>query len=53
MQRSRALGELTHGTYDLLVVGGGITGAGATREASLRGVPRRAGGGMRLRLGNE
>src|SRR5438105_14623313 len=37
MDRTRSLGALTGGTYDLLVVGGGITGAGVAREASLRG----------------
>jgi glycerol-3-phosphate dehydrogenase len=37
MDRTRTLGELETGTYDLLVIGGGITGAGVAREASLRG----------------
>jgi glycerol-3-phosphate dehydrogenase len=37
MDRTRALAELATATYDLLVVGGGITGAGVAREASLRG----------------
>lgn len=37
MDRTRSLGALTEGTYDLLVVGGGVTGAGVAREASLRG----------------
>src|SRR5713101_5766466 len=37
MDRNRALDALETGMYDLLVVGGGITGAGVAREASLRG----------------
>jgi glycerol-3-phosphate dehydrogenase len=37
MDRIRTLDDLETGTYDLLVVGGGITGAGVAREASLRG----------------
>jgi glycerol-3-phosphate dehydrogenase len=37
MDRTRTLGELETSAYDLLVVGGGITGAGVAREASLRG----------------
>jgi glycerol-3-phosphate dehydrogenase len=37
MDRTRTLGELEAGKYDLLVIGGGITGAGVAREASLRG----------------
>jgi glycerol-3-phosphate dehydrogenase len=37
MDRNRTLNDLETGMYDLLVVGGGITGAGVAREASLRG----------------
>lgn len=37
MDRARALADLHTGVFDLLVVGGGITGAGVAREASLRG----------------
>jgi glycerol-3-phosphate dehydrogenase len=33
----RALGPLADGTYDLLVLGGGITGAGTALDAALRG----------------
>ncbi|HKI33182.1 MAG TPA: glycerol-3-phosphate dehydrogenase [Gemmataceae bacterium] len=33
----RALGPLADGTFDLLVLGGGITGAGVALDASLRG----------------
>jgi len=36
--RSRALDELERGVFDLAVIGGGITGAGVAREASLRGL---------------
>ncbi|MBV9169426.1 MAG: glycerol-3-phosphate dehydrogenase/oxidase [Chloroflexi bacterium] len=38
MDRNRTLGVIETGTYDLLVIGGGITGAGVAREASLRGL---------------
>jgi glycerol-3-phosphate dehydrogenase len=37
MHRDRSLSVLETGTFDLLVIGGGITGAGVAREASLRG----------------
>src|SRR6476469_9935033 len=37
MKRADALGRFESGTFDLLVIGGGITGAGVAREASLRG----------------
>src|SRR6185436_4599470 len=33
-----SLGELSAGYFDLLVIGGGITGAGIAREAALRGL---------------
>jgi glycerol-3-phosphate dehydrogenase len=36
--RTRNLGRLATETFDLLVVGGGITGAGVAREAALRGL---------------
>jgi glycerol-3-phosphate dehydrogenase len=37
MDRTRALDSMVEGTHDLFVIGGGITGAGVAREASLRG----------------
>lgn len=37
-QRSRALAELQHGRVDVLVVGGGVTGAGAALDAASRGL---------------
>ncbi len=37
-RRSIALDSLEEGTFDLAVIGGGITGAGVAREASLRGL---------------
>jgi glycerol-3-phosphate dehydrogenase len=37
MDRARALRSLADNVFDLLVIGGGITGAGVAREASLRG----------------
>src|SRR5689334_6442687 len=36
--RARNLGRLENETFDVLVVGGGITGAGVAREAALRGL---------------
>ncbi len=36
--RERALERLGAGTFDLLVIGGGITGAGIARDAALRGL---------------
>src|SRR6188508_1328486 len=33
-----SLGELSAGYFDLLIIGGGITGAGIAREAGLRGL---------------
>jgi len=36
--RSHALAELSNRTFDVLVVGGGITGAGIARDAALRGL---------------
>ena len=38
MDRRGSLSALSEGTFDLLVIGGGITGAGVAREASLRGL---------------
>ena len=38
MDQARALRALADESFDLLVIGGGITGAGVAREASLRGV---------------
>lgn len=37
-QRSRSLDEIEGRAFDLLVIGGGITGAGVAREATLRGL---------------
>ena len=37
-ERSETLKELSSRVFDLLVVGGGITGAGVARDASLRGL---------------
>jgi glycerol-3-phosphate dehydrogenase len=37
-QRDSTLRELQNTTFDLLIIGGGITGAGILREASLRGL---------------
>lgn len=37
-QRSRQLEDLTTRVFDVLVVGGGITGAGIARDAALRGL---------------
>src|SRR5262245_15876844 len=34
----RNVGELTDGTFDVLVLGGGITGAGVALDAALRGL---------------
>lgn len=37
-RRSAAFAQLARGPFDLLVVGGGITGAGIARDAALRGL---------------
>lgn len=37
-ERTHSLAELSSRVFDLLVVGGGITGAGVARDASLRGL---------------
>lgn len=37
-ERAAALAEMARGTVDLLVIGGGITGAGVAREAAGRGL---------------
>jgi len=37
-QRARNLARLADETFDILVIGGGITGAGVAREAALRGL---------------
>jgi glycerol-3-phosphate dehydrogenase len=34
----RRIDALTHGTFDLLILGGGITGSGAALDAALRGL---------------
>ena len=36
--RSNKLVDMTQNQYDLLVIGGGITGAGAARDAAAREV---------------
>lgn len=36
--RDAARGRLSSGTFDLVVIGGGITGAGVARDAALRGL---------------
>src|SRR3982750_2432724 len=36
--RQRALDALAHAPFDVLVVGGGITGAGVARDAAMRGL---------------
>ena len=36
--RVRSVGALSDQTFDLLVIGGGITGAGVARDAALRGL---------------
>ncbi|HWO88218.1 MAG TPA: glycerol-3-phosphate dehydrogenase/oxidase [Gemmatimonadales bacterium] len=38
MNRHSDLAALSDGTFDLLVVGGGITGAGVARDAAMRGL---------------
>jgi glycerol-3-phosphate dehydrogenase len=37
--RGRALDQARTGTFDLVIIGGGITGAGLAREAALRRIP--------------
>src|SRR5258705_3255347 len=36
--RRHTLDALAHGTFDVLVIGGGITGAGVARDAAMRGL---------------
>jgi glycerol-3-phosphate dehydrogenase len=36
--RRRTLDTLAHGVFDVLVIGGGITGAGVARDAAMRGL---------------
>ena len=38
MDRQRALAQLQQETFDLLIIGGGITGSGVAREAAHRGL---------------
>jgi glycerol-3-phosphate dehydrogenase len=38
LSRSSTIGELEHRDFDLIVIGGGITGAGIVRDAALRGL---------------
>jgi glycerol-3-phosphate dehydrogenase len=37
IERGRALGELTAGPFDVVVIGGGVTGAGVALDAASRG----------------
>src|SRR5882672_6779613 len=37
-RRAQALDALREGTFDLLVIGGGINGVGITRDAAMRGL---------------
>ena len=37
-QRAEALTLLAEGSFDVLVIGGGITGAGVARDAAMRGL---------------
>ncbi|MDQ2932175.1 MAG: FAD-dependent oxidoreductase, partial [Gemmatimonadota bacterium] len=37
-QRAEALALLAEGSFDVLVIGGGITGAGVARDAAMRGL---------------
>jgi glycerol-3-phosphate dehydrogenase len=38
LSRSSTIDELEHGDFDLIVIGGGITGAGIVRDAAMRGL---------------
>lgn len=38
LQRSKIIEKMTKDTYDLLIIGGGITGAGIALDAALRGM---------------
>jgi glycerol-3-phosphate dehydrogenase len=38
LDRASNLAELSRRTFDVLVIGGGITGAGIARDAALRGL---------------
>ena len=38
MNREKTINELTNTTFDLLIIGGGITGAGIALDASSRGL---------------
>ena len=42
--RDRALDQAEAGGFDLIIIGGGITGAGVAREAALRRIPFEHGG---------
>jgi glycerol-3-phosphate dehydrogenase len=37
-ERAKAVAKMAEDTYDLLVIGGGVNGAGVAREATLRGM---------------
>ena len=47
-QRQDALDRAARQELDVLVVGGGVVGAGAALDAATRGLTRRAGRGPRL-----
>ena len=38
MQRDELTGQLASGLFDLLIIGGGIVGAGIARDAAMRGL---------------
>ena len=48
--RDAALDAMASTELDVLVVGGGVVGAGCALDAATRGLSRRAGRGARLRL---
>ena len=48
--RADDLARLADGTFDVLVIGGGITGAGVALDAAVAGPAHRAGRARRLRL---
>ena len=51
LARSSAVHALASEAFDVLVIGGGITGAGVALDAATRGYSRRAGRAGRLRRG--
>ena len=52
IDREQALAALAAEEFDVVVVGGGITGAGVALDAATRGYSRGAGGAQRLRRRN-